>query len=100
MIKVAMNRQVSHHPESKHPMAQGWNGRWVSFGNVTFQAAAKRFAALISTEQLLNQPLRLSLRDESEPNVLHDVIVTIEVGYHVVDTYPERNAIDYQNPTK
>jgi hypothetical protein len=97
MVSSVINAQVCHHPESTHPMAMGHRGNWISFGNMTLHQAAIKYASMISLDQM-DEPIRFLLRYEDKPNTQWDVHVSMSISYTVEDTYPERNALDYQSP--
>ena len=98
MIQPMINIQVCHHPDSDHIAAEGRKSCWMSFGNMTYMQAAQEFAKLHSMEQLNDRPIRVLVRDENIPKVVHDLYVHICVRYKCTHTFPERNAIGYQNP--
>lgn len=100
MISAPINIQVCHHPESDHPIAQGREGRWMSFGNTTYFKGAIAFAKLLSTEQLNGRSLRVLVRDENLPKTVFDLYVNLELKYSAKPTFPERSALDYQSPTE
>jgi hypothetical protein len=100
MIDRTPNIQVCHHPESDHIIAQGIKGkRWVNCGNMTFHNAAIAFAKRLSPELIRGNKLRLLVRDEAHLNIPEaDITVEVDFLYTAKPTFPERNALDYQDP--
>lgn len=97
MIFQPANIQVRHHPESKHICANGKDSSWASFGEMGIHKAAEHFVSMISSELTLDVPVRVEVRDEHRPNTVYDVTVYTKISHSAAPTYPERNAIDYQD---
>ena len=98
MISQEHNIQVRHHPESEHICAKGWTSPpWRSFGRVGIHHAAEMFVDMISSELTIGIPIRVQVRNEHSPNTVHDITVNTSIIHEAYPTFPERNALDYQD---
>lgn len=99
MIDHIPDIQVCHHPDSDH--ITSWPTKeklWRSFGNVTMHEAAIRFTKTISLELAYGDPIRVLIRDGNNLRIPeYDAYVDLSIEYTVRPTFPERNAIDYQD---
>ena len=91
--------QVCHHPDSEHIVAGPTKEKlWRSFGNVTMHEAAILFVKRISLELVYGDPIRVLIRDGNNLRIPeHDAYVDVSIKYTVRPTFPERNALDYQD---